>query len=525
MNQKRPGKESGKEPMIKNILEYFEKTVTQHPEKTAVIDGERTVSFIELSQRAKALAADLYHRCGGVIRRPVGVFLPKSIESVVSDLGAIYSGNAYMNLDVKTPSQRIKNILELVDPLCVITDKRHLETLQSIWPEEKTICIEDVLPEVSDEIITALYSNLERIIDTDPLCLINTSGSTGTPKSVVLNHKSFIDYTIWGIETLHLSENEILGSMAPIVFDHSSYEFCLMLIHSCTLAFIPENYPMFPVRLMQFLVEQKVTYIFWVPTIMVNIANMDLLSKFPLPDLKMIWFAGEVFPTKQFNYWRRHLPNAVFVNLYGPTEITVDCTYYVVERELRDEEPIPIGYPRRNTDILILNNKDELVQPGEEGELCVRGTALAMGYYNNPEKTLAAFVQNPLNTAYPELIYRTGDIVYINDRNEIVYKGRNDSLIKHMGKRIELGEIEHVIINTLKLVKNGCAVYNYGQKEIVFFYETKTELPAKELRKMIGAALPTYMIPGRFVFMEELPRNTNGKIDRLKLKESINEGA
>lgn len=235
----------------------------------------------------------------------------------------------------------------------------------------------------------------------------------------------------------------------------------------------------------------------------------------------MIWFAGEVFPTKQFNYWRRYLPQAMFVNLYGPTEITVDCTYYVVDRELRDDEPIPIGKPCRNTDIIILNRENNLVGPGEEGELCVRGSSLAMGYYNNQEKTVMAFVQNPLNTAYPELIYRTGDIVYINEREEIVYKGRNDSLIKHMGKRIELGEIEHVIINSLQLVKNGCAVYDYEKREIVFFYESSEPLETAILRREIGKQLPRYMIPSRFVHMAQLPRNTNGKIDRLKLKGEV----
>lgn len=511
--------------MKKNILEYFEETVAGRPNKTAIIDGERTITFASLAQRSKSLAVLLHNSFDGAIRRPIGVFLPKCIESVVADLGIVYSGNAYMNLDIKTPMQRIENVLKLVDPLCIITNEQYIEPLCDIWPNQKIICIHDEATEINEKDETTLFQNLEQIIDTDPLCLINTSGSTGTPKSVVLNHRNFIDYTTWAIETFRLHEDEVLGSIAPIVFDHSSYEFCLMLTHSCTLVFIPESYPLFPARLLQFLVDQKVTYIFWVPTIMVNIANMDLLSRISLPDVKMVWFAGEVFPTKQFNYWRHHLPQATFVNLYGPTEITVDCTYYVVERELRDDEPIPIGYPCRNTDILILNNENQLVAPGEDGELCVRGSSLAMGYYNNPEKTAAAFTQNPLNTSYPELIYRTGDIVYINKRGEIVYKGRNDSLIKHMGKRIELGEIEHVIINTLQLVKNGCAVYDYDKKEIVFYYEVQEKILVGELRKSIGTALPKYMIPTRFVFMKELPRNTNGKIDRLRLKELSSEKA
>ena len=190
-----------------------------------------------------------------------------------------------------------------------------------------------------------------------------------------------------------------------------------------------------------------------------------------------------------------------------------------MDRDISDEEPIPIGFPCRNTDILILNEQDQPVAANEEGELCVRGSSLAMGYYNSPEKTAAAFVQNPLNKAYPELIYRTGDLVFHNDLGEIIFKGRKDTLVKHSGYRVELGEIEHVIVNTLQLVKNGCAVYDYEKKEIVFFYESEQPLETAVLRREIGKQLPRYMIPGRFVYMELLPRNTNGKIDRLRLKE------
>ncbi|MCI9578173.1 MAG: amino acid adenylation domain-containing protein [Oscillibacter sp.] len=507
--------------MIKNILEYFEETLAEVPDKTAIVDGGREITFSALAREALAVAALLRRTFGGEIRRPVAVYLPKSIECAVGGLGILYSGNAYMNLDVKTPAQRIANILELVRPLCVLTDEAHRTALAAVWPEEKTLLLDGELPSAGGEEERAIRQGLERIIDTDPLCLINTSGSTGTPKSVVLNHRSFLDYTTWAIETLGLRQDDRAGSIAPTVFDHFSYEFCLMLVRGCTLLFIPESYPSFPAKLLQFIQDNHATYLFWVPTVMVNVANMDLLSRIPLPEVRMVWFAGEVFPTKQFNYWRRHLPQAVFVNLYGPTEITVDCTYYVADRPLRDDEPIPIGRPCRNTDIIILNAENRLVSPGEEGELCVRGSSLAMGYYNNPEKTAAAFVQNPLNSAYPELIYRTGDIVYINEREEIVYKGRNDSLIKHMGKRIELGEIEHVAVNTLRLVNNGCAVYDHEKKEIVFFYESEGPLDAAVFRREIGKQLPRYMIPGRLVHMEELPRNANGKIDRLRLKGEV----
>jgi acyl-coenzyme A synthetase/AMP-(fatty) acid ligase len=171
---------------------------------------------------------------------------------------------------------------------------------------------------------------------------------------------------------------------------------------------------------------------------------------------------------------------------------------------------------------LILNEDNQLCKPGEEGELCVRGTSLAMGYYNNAEKTILAFTQNPLNKNYPEIIYRTGDIVTKNEHGEIIFKGRRDTLIKHLGYRIELAEIEHIVVNVLHLVDNGCVIYQKQNKEIVLVYEADEDFPAAEFRKRIGQNLPKYMVPTKYIRMEKLPMNANGKIDRLTLKKEIN---
>ena len=506
-----------------NLIEYFVETAGRFPNRKAAVDGERKITYSELDQKARQLAQTIIDACD-CKNRPVAMFLPKSIEAVVTDLAITYSGNTYMNLDVKNPAERLGNIFALIQPVAVITNSKFKATIAPIAAANnaKVINVDEVNIEAPSQ--KSLLARISDLIDTDPYCIINTSGSTGTPKGVVLNHKSFIDFMAQTFDEYRFSENDVIGSLSPVVFDIWSYELCLLQGKGACIVIIPDTWSAFPVKILQLMQEQKVSYIFWVPTIMVNMANMGLLEQVPLPDLRLCWFAGEVFPTKQFNIWRRNLPQTKFANFYGPIEITLDCVYYNVEREIADDEPIPIGKPFRNTSILILNeNNQNITEANKEGELCIRGTSLAMGYYNNPEKTAAAFVQNPLNQSYPEIIYRTGDLVFINDRGEIVFKGRRDSLIKHLGYRIELGEIEHVIINTLKLVKNGCVVYNHQRKEITLYYEAEQELTAADFRKAIGNTLPKYMIPMVYHHLPELKRNTNGKIDRLYYSKLVEE--
>lgn len=505
-----------------HLTEYFDETVRKKFDDTAVIDRGQSITFGELSGRAKKLSRLISGSVNDAVNHPIAVFMEKSINSVTSDIGILYSGNAYMNLDIKTPEQRISGIIELVDPAAFITTSQMRSKLPENVGNRPVVLIDELAWDEIDFDDSAIYDKLALLIDSDPSCIINTSGSTGVPKGVILNHRSFFDFTEWAIDTLKIGDDEIIGSLSPIVFDIYSFELCMLMSKGSTIVVIPDEFAAFPVKIMQLMNETNVSFIFWVPTIMVNIANMKLLEKIPPKSLRTVWFAGEVFPTKQLNIWRSNLPEVKFVNLYGPIEITLDCTYYIIDRELRDDEPVPIGHSCRNTEIILLDeNNLRVTEPGAEGELCVRGVSLAMGYYNNHEKTSAAFVQNPLNDKYPELIYRTGDVACYNEYGEIMFKGRRDTLIKHSGYRIELAEIEHIIVNTLKLTKNGCIVYDFANKEIVLYYEAKEEMPVSEWRRSIGTALPKYMIPTRYILMDELPRNTNGKVDRLKLKNSL----
>lgn len=505
-----------------NWYKVFEASAKSEPGRVVVRDGERSVTFAEMKAMETELAGRIASLIGEAKGHPIAVFLPKCVETIVADTAIIHTGNAYMNMDVKTPPERLTNVLKTAQPLLAITDEAHKKNI-AIAAEGivKVVTIEDFAAQ--EDVKVDFDSRLAHMIDTDPFCLINTSGSTGTPKGVVLNHKSFFDFLDCAKETWNLTGHEVIGSLSPVIFDIYSFELCLLYMNRATMVLIPDTWAMFPVKILELLEKEQVSFIFWVPTIMVNIANMGLLDKFALPDLKMIWYAGEVFPTKQFNVWYRKLaPRTRFMNLYGPIEITLDCTWFEIKRDIPDSEPIPIGFACENTDILVINADNQLVQGQEEGELCVRGTSLAMGYYNNPEKTSAAFVQNPLNTAYPEIIYRTGDIVHYNERGELVFKGRKDSLIKHSGYRIELTEIEHVIVNTLKLVANGCVVYNFKAKEITLFYEAEENLDPALARRQIATALPKYMIPSVYIREESLPHGGTGKIDRALLNKRIN---
>jgi len=504
-----------------NAIEYFESgALLKCPEKAAVRDRGVTYTFSQIERFAKNCAALIVKRSDSK-GQPIPIFLPKSAQNIVADLGVLYSANAYANLDVKSPPLRLKGMLENLNPHLIVTSTAYSLVLCSLGiPHDKLLFIEEAMVDAPLYDNANLLQRLDSLIDTDPYCFIHTSGSTGTPKGVALTHRSTIDFADWAFDHLGLDGSEVMGSLAPIVFDAYTLEFCTMLSKGATLVVIPETLAAFPVKLVEFVASEPINFLFWVPTIMVNIANQDLLAVMNMDRISKVLFIGEVFPTKHLNYWRRHLPQAMFANLYGPIEITVACTCYIVDRDLSDDEKLPVGFPCKNTGILILNDDDQPAKPGEPGEICVRGSSLALGYHNNPERTANGFVQNPLNPYYPELIYRTGDSGYWNQRGELMLLGRKDFQIKHSGYRIELGEIEHAVLQ-IDGIRNCCVSYNHNSKEIVLFYESDKELSPAHIREHLTPLIPKYMFPTVTQWMELLPRNPNGKIDRASLAASL----
>ena len=367
----------------------------------------------------------------------------------------------------------------------------------------------------------ALQEIYDKAIDTDPIYIVFTSGSTGVPKGVAACHRSVIDYIEQLSETLEFNEETIFGNQTPLYFDACLKEVYPTLKFGATTYLIPRSLFMFPVKLVEFMNEHKINTICWVVSALTMISAFGTFKTITPKYLTNIAFGSEVFPIKQFKRWKEVLPEARFTNLYGPTEGTGMCCYYKVNREFEADEVIPIGRPFKNTEIILLTDKDERALEGEVGEICIRGTSLTLGYFNNWEKTNEVFVQNPLNKAYPELIYRTGDLGKYNEYGELVFVSRKDYQIKHMGHRIELGEIE-VNVNMLEEIKIAGCIYDDKKGRIVLYYVGSIE--EKELANVLKDKLPRYMIPNNIIRLEQMPFTANGKIDRVTLKKNYQNG-
>lgn len=499
--------------MKNTVLAFLAETLQDYPEKTAIVDGEKHLSFRELDMAAKRLGCQIIRR-SQAIRQPVAVLLPKSAESIVAFIGILYTANFYVPLDESLPVARLKTILENLDPKFIITSPPGQELLAELgYSPEQLISISHAYDEATDVDEALLTATLAAVIDTDPVYTIYTSGSTGIPKGVVVAHRGVIDYIDWAVECFGIDSTVVIGNQSPFYFDNSTLDIYLMLATGATMVIIPKQLFAYPMRLMEYLNSNAVNFIFWVPSVMIQVANLRILENIARSPLTRILFAGEVMPNKHLNYWRKFIPQALYANLYGPTEITVDCTYYIVEREFGDRDPLPIGIPCRNSDVLVLNSENQLVEAAESGELCVRGSSLALGYWNDQAKTAAAFVQNPLQDKYPERIYRTGDLVAYNAFNEIIFLGRKDNQIKHMGYRIELGEIETIVLG-LAGIHNACVLYDKERGEIILFYQADEKIGSNDIRRQLAKFLPKYMIPTKLQQVKTLPFNANGKIDR-----------
>lgn len=498
------------------VTEYLDQTAVRFHDKEAFIDENRTLTFGELQEEAHHIAMALINN--GIYHQPIAIFLEKSVECIPAFMGTAYSGNFYSPIDTKMPVNRIEKIMSTFQPAVIITDETHKDDAKKFSGEALVITYEETMKTViSPEQIKRVSDS---VIDTDILYVLFTSGSTGMPKGVIISERALVDFTEWGRNRFGIDETYVFGNQAPFYFSFSVLEIYQTIRCGSTTCIIPHKNFSFPALLMQYLYDHKVNTLCWVPSALCMISIFNALEMPYLPEMKNIFFGGEVMPTKQLNKWRSVYKNVRFVNLYGPTEVTDTCTEYEIDREFENTEKLPMGHACRNMDVFLLDEDDNLILDDRIGEVCVRGTGLADGYYNAPDKTAEVFVQNPLNTRYSEKIYKTGDLAMRNSYGELVYISRKDFQIKHMGQRIELGEIE-VAISSVEGVDAVCCLHDKEKDQIVMFYTGAVE-PQAVIEK-VKELVPSYMVPNRRVHLEEMPFNLNGKIDRQKLKEMMEE--
>ena len=499
--------------MLTNVLDYLDRSVTLYPEKIALSDSKNEATYAEFGEKSDAIGSAIIER-SGTKNSPIVVFIDRNIESVISFMGIAKSGNFYVPIDRQLPVKRVELIVETLQPKAAIIWDKDNRILDEINFSGERILYEDaILHKVNADALNAVR---EKSIDTDPLYAIFTSGSTGVPKGVLVCHRSVIDLIENFAETFDFDDTRVFGNQAPFDFDVSVKDIYSCIRNGGSMHVIPKLFFSFPAKLIACINERKINTIIWATSALRIIENLNALEKTLPETLKTIMFSGEVMPNKVLNYWRNKLPDVSYVNLYGPTEITCNCLYYKVDRPFNDEDALPIGVAFKNTDILLLDGDNLITEPGIKGEICVRGTSLAHGYYNNHEKTAEAFCQNPLNKAYPELIYRTGDLAKYGEDGLIYFVSRKDYQIKHMGHRIELSEVE-IAINSLPYIDAGCCIYDKTNEQIVLFYQSANECE-RDIMKDGTKLLPKYMMPNRFIHFTELPMTKNAKIDRVKLK-------
>jgi len=505
-----------------NAAEYVLQSALNSPDRLAVEDGTHALSYAKLLHCSSRLA-ELLAACGARRNSPVAILIPKSCGAVVGIVGTSLAGAVYVPLDTASPAERLRTVLGQLGDATVLCVESTRALAESIAGEaSRVLCMPAGLLDGEPvghtaDVANAARRRLAEVIDLDPCYVIFTSGSTGTPKGVTIAHRSVIDYIEWARSEYPIRPTHRLASQAPFYFDNSTLDLYLTFASGASLHIPPDRLYAFPKLVLEYLQKRQITTIFWVPSVLVAVANSGLLQESPPTSLEHVLFAGEQMPVPQVNAWVRALPGALFSNLYGPTEITVDCTAYTF-REPFEGDILPIGHACRNTDVLILDEEGRQCVAGQTGELCVRGTSLALGYWNDPARTDAVFTQNPLEARFRDLIYRTGDLARRDVNGCITFLGRRDSQIKLNGYRIELGEIEAAAVKVTSVARSA-ALHDTGRKIIVLFIELlpgqATDITA--IRRELVLMLPKYMMPAEIQMVAAFELNKNGKIDRLRL--------
>ncbi len=492
------------------IIDIFDNTVTRFADRLSFCDETEEYTWAETDRLSDRIAHYLIKK--GIKHRPILLLYDRMARCPISMIGVLKAADFYVVLDCHQPVDRMKEITDTLDSPVIITDIDNKQTAEELGIAD--VLLWEAVKEGEGNIQASLIDEVtDSIVDTDLAYVLYTSGSTGAPKGVALTHANVVSYSKWYADTFDLNETFVCGGQTPFYFSMSVSDVYGCIRTGACLQTIPKRLFGFPVQLLQYMIDKKVDSIYWVPAALGVVAAWDGLT-YVKPDLKHILFAGENMPVPKLNYWRKFYPDAVFANLFGPTETTDICVYYVVNRDFDDADMLPIGRPCRNCGILVLDEEGREVADGEEGEMYAYGSFIAAGYYNFPEKTAERFVQNPLNKALPQILYRTGDIVKKNEFGELMFCGRRDHQIKHLGYRIELGEIE-AAAGAAAGVQECAALYDEAADKISLVYSGKKCDDA--VLEVLKQKLPSYMIPSEITRIMVMPHNANGKIDRKEL--------
>ena len=503
---------------VNSAVKLLDMASEKFADNIAVTDENGSVTYKEYREKSVCMAGGLmpYLEEGEGVK-PVVVCMKKSKEMLCTFMAIMYCGGSYVPTQSDIPLSRLEKIAENLSPRLIIYDENTKDHVLSSDLGVKCISYEELINGRCDE--EKISKVLESIVDTDPIYMMYTSGSTGTPKGVTVSHRGVVDYAMWTSKTFGFTEKDKFGNQAPFYFDNSIFDIYTCLLVGAEMNIIPESLFMFPSKLPEFIRDNDITTIFWVPTVMINVANSGSLSEIKMPTLKNVLFCGEVMPNSALNVWRKNAGELMYANLYGPTEITDVCTYYIVDREFDDNDKLPIGIPCENMKAVILTEDNKKAKAGEHGELCIGGSGVSLGYFNAKEITDKAFIQNPLNPYYHERLYRTGDICYMSEDGLIMYVGRMDSQIKLKGNRIELGEIENAA-QCLAEIENACTIFDAENEKIWLFAETKEKLVLRKVNNELKKYIPKYMLPSELVCLEKLPHTANDKIDRVTLRKT-----
>jgi amino acid adenylation domain-containing protein len=513
------------------LHQYFDDAAARYPERTAVVEpgrgsityGDLTILSDRLRDRLRAFGVGAGDR--------VGIYLGKSIDAVAAIYGILKAGAAYVPVDPGAPPARNAYIMHNCGVKALVIEQRFAEKFSAehglLGGLPALLLLEGTGNGKTLRQALDREDALERAPETrtvmpdssDLAYILYTSGSTGKPKGVMLSHENAVSFVDWCSEVFQPQVTDRFSSHAPFHFDLSILDIHVALKHGATLVIIGEDIGKEPQHLAPLIAEQRISIWYSAPSILSLLAQYGNLDHHDYSALRLVLFAGEVFPVKHLRTLRGLVPKPRYFNLYGPTETNV-CTFYEIPAVIPEERtaPFPIGKSCSHLLCRVVDEQGRDVTAGEEGELCVSGRGVMQGYWALPERTAQGFLVDDTGVRW----YKTGDIVVEAADGNYTYRGRRDRMVKRRGYRVELGEIEAGLYRH-PLIKEAAVIAipdeEAGVKVMAHLSCREAKHPSLiELKRFCAEYLPLYMIPDLFRWHDALPKTSTDKIDYQRLK-------